>query len=190
MKDIRPVQKDPYGKIKVYETETEKEKEKFNEVNNKKKLNFLLAFFVNTIQKMVKFFSDEDAKSPVDKSLTNTIIELKNHLKRIQEEDVSLNTEFFHNFSKEWKKILKIYHLTKITEAKRSLLKTLIDEFQKFPPNKEFSLSHALKSYQDKGFISHSFKAMIQELYINHQKDPINSLLKHWTSLLNKILTA
>jgi len=189
MKDIRPVQRDPYEKIKVYETEKEKSKEKF-ENSNKKKLNFLLAFFVSTIQKMARLFSKEDSKRPADKLMTNAIIELKNHLKKIQEEDVSSNLEFFQNFSKEWKKILRIYHLTRIDEFKKSLLKTLVNEFQKYPPNKDFSLSYYLKSYQGKGFISHSFKEMTRELHTNHQKNPINSTLKKWDSLLNKILAS
>ncbi len=190
MKDIRPVQKDPYEKIKVYEAEKEKEKEKFKKTNNKHTLNLFLAFFVSTIEKVVKFFGGKSSKNIAEDLLTNTIVELKNHLKRIQEEDVSLNLEFFQNFSREWKKVLKIYHLTRLDELRKSLLQTLIDEFQKFPPNKEFSLSYYLKSHQNKGFIPHPFQEMIQTLYIKHQENPISSNLKNWESLLNKILTS
>jgi len=190
MKDIRPVQKDPYDKIKVHETEKEKEKEKFKEGNNKQTLNLFLAFFVSTVQKVIKFFGSKAPKNIAEDLLTNTIVELKSRLKEIQEEDVSSNLEFFQNFSREWKKVLKIYHLTRIDEHRKNLLKTLVDEFQKFPQNKEFSLSYYLKSHQNKGLIPHPFKEIVQSLYTSHQKNPVSSNLKKWELLLNKILTS
>jgi hypothetical protein len=165
---------------KIYEIEQEKNKD-----ISKNKFHFFLQLFLQLVKKIINFLNSKKSEKLKHDSLINSAVELKNCLKELQIKDISTNIEFSKKFAQAWKKILKVQFLIKDHN-----LKKIIDEFESFPENAEFSLSYYLKNSQKENSILHAYTKMIQMLHLNYQENIEKSYLKKWVSLLNRILTA
>jgi len=189
MKDIRPVQKDPYEKIKVHPSEESRDKEKFKK-EEKKKSHAIAANFFLLMKKFIDFFSSEKEKKKESAEAEEDLLNIRECFSKIYNEEVSADVEFFKKFSHCWKRLLKIVQSEDITSFQKTHLKNLMQEMQTYPENQEFTLAYYLQDFQGEDWVPFAYTEMIQKLHLESQNNPEGNRLNNWINQVNNIINS
>ncbi|NGX32738.1 MAG: hypothetical protein K1060chlam4_00788, partial [Candidatus Anoxychlamydiales bacterium] len=88
-----------------------------------------------------------------------------------------------------WMKFLKDYDYYVLKNEKATnLIKKIIDEINEYPKNSEFTLGYYISEFAGYSWVPFPYMEMLQNLHLEDKKDPINSHLSHWISIIDELL--
>lgn len=184
MSDIRPVKKDPYGKIAIPPIE-EKEKESYTKEKSKKKSSLNLLFI---IKKILSYLLQSHKKNVDCQELEKALFIIKGCLKKIAQENVGGDLAFFKEFSFYCKKIAQLSQSAHISSKQKRLLKNFLEKLQNYPPHVEFSLLYYLEKIDEQSQIPYAYTQIIQDLHKEAMRNIQENILQHWIFSLNTLI--
>lgn len=183
---------DPFKHVKVDRVE-EKPREyqkKAIKPQSVSKKTFLYLTFLNVLKSAFKIFSNGKKPQNIKKTpLEGELKALKSSLQALKTDNLSQNPNFLNQLAFVWLKFLKDFNFfilkdKEITEK----IKKLIHGINTYPKGSEFSLGYYLSKFAGYKWVPFPFMEILQDLFLEHQKDNKTSNLQKWTTILEDLL--
>jgi hypothetical protein len=138
------------------------------------------AYLLQMFKKIIDALSEEKEPSS---ELNKTLIEFKTFLETLQKEDRSQDASLLNAGSKIWHELLS-------SDQIDPRLTILIKGIQKYPDDTPHTFGYYLTENTKENWIPFPYMELIQKMHREHEKNPTQSTLASWTSLLDEILFA
>lgn len=183
---------DPFEHVRVAEvktaTEEEKNKKPLVQKAVSKKL-FIYFSFLKILSSFLNRLSKQIPKSLDGTPLHKEIVTIKKSLLSLKEKNLCQDKDFLNHFAFIWMKFLKDYDYYVLKNEKATdLIKKIIDEVNEYPKNSEFSLGYYISEFAGYQWVPFPYMEMLQNLHLENKKDPINSHLSKWISIIDQLL--
>lgn len=193
----RKEESSPYGEIITNPIEKDKreKEESYKSLKNATKTQ-VLASLLSYFKKMLYSLGSK-------KSITHSFDEqsfLKNTFKfrelliLLSREDRSHNPRFGEELSQSWHRITDVVSSPSFPQDFPSedlyKIKFFISQVDHFPLEADHTLGYYFMEYAGKKWIPFPFMELLQRLHEEYQSNPSQSILYHWITLLNEILTS
>jgi hypothetical protein len=179
----------------IYVSPTQNDKKSREEASTLPSDTLFFAAWLLHLSRFIAFFTPK-TKSLItqldQKTLIDHLIDFKNLIQMLENEDQSHNSEYILRLSKAWHQLLEdcdqIADFEKKNPVASTQIKLFIIKILSFPKNVEHSLGYYLTEYAGRGWLPFPFMDLLHLLFLEHQKRPASSQLANWASLLSKII--
>ncbi|NGX49108.1 MAG: hypothetical protein K940chlam5_00704 [Candidatus Anoxychlamydiales bacterium] len=183
---------DPFEHVRIPEVkEATEERERKKPLVQKpvsKKL-FVYLSFLKILSNLLNAFSKKSAKRLDGTPLHKEILTIKKSLSSLKEKNLCQDPEYLNYFAFVWMKFLRDYDYYVLKNEKATnLIKKIIDEINEYPKNSEFTLGYYISEFAGYSWVPFPYMEMLQNLHLEDKKDPINSHLSHWISIIDELL--
>ena len=183
---------DPFEHVRIPEVkEATEERERKKPLVQKpvsKKL-FVYLSFLKILSNLLNAFTKKSAKGLGGTPLHKEILTIKKSLSSLKEKNLCQDPEYLNYFAFVWMKFLKDYDYYVLKNEKATnLIKKIIDEINEYPKNSEFTLGYYISEFAGYSWVPFPYMEMLQNLHLEDKKDPINSHLSHWISIIDELL--
>lgn len=185
---------DPYEKYRAEEIQREKhlkEERKKREENEAKGIFYLAAYLLSLFKKALRMFDRPPEKTlptSVKQTLQAHLLELLQDLERLQKEDVSQDIAYLTHLSETWHRLLQDALPLSKNAGPEKQLHSLLRSIQEYPHRQEHTLGYYLLEYAGQKWIPFPYLELLQKIYTEHQKNPLQSMLFFWTQQIRDLL--
>ena len=191
-----PPPHDPYEDIRISPIEKDESRQKkpnlFEEQPEEKK-KALFAHFFTTLENIATFFLQSKNEHTISHQITENSIEfdlkqLLSAFEKLKVEDYSQDVAYLNKISTWWHQFLEHSGQFKKHVRLYKAIESFIAKIHEYPEDIEHTLGYYLIEYAGADWIPFPFMDMLQDLHLEHKKNPINSHLARWTRLLKDLL--
>lgn len=152
---------------------------------------YLAAVLLEWARKAVDFLlriTDRSASSSAEVRIRENLLQLKSFFEILKKEDRSQDVPFLNQLSQTWHHTLENSLRLKRESAASSPFRSFLRDIQRYPPGAEHSFAYYLTEYTGQEWLPFPYMELIQKIHIEHQLQPTDSALNHWTQAIDQIL--
>jgi len=181
----------------IYENmKTEKVSDKHQkdeeELKRQKELDLAKGAFlmlVNTYLLRLKSVLSKSGKTK--QSVLKDLKELKKSLEKLTKENASQNIDYLEHLSNVWMEFLDDFAaFSKDNKILYAKIKSFVDDVMAYPKKTEFSLGYYLSEFAGFEWIPFPYMEILQNLFLQYQKFPKDSILQEWIAKIDGITKA
>lgn len=197
-KFVSPQPHDPYEDIRINPIESNKKRreEPYTGLPPSLAPPMVLASLMHVLKKSLDAFFEADANTSLldnPQQLLDTVLNFKNHLQELVEEDLSHTPRYTQQLSTSWHSLRNDCHfllahvspLPDYVEKTHRFLETLFH----YPEEQDHPLGYYLTAFAGEHWIPFPFMDILKKLHEECQTTPQTAMLIQWIMTLSEILS-
>lgn len=167
----------------------------YNDLEKEETRSFLIATLFSTIKKIINKIGNSNVSDAISNpaKLKKDLKALRDLLLILCHNDQSHNSDYLYNLSELWHGLLSDFSNIDVADRNNIPLAGKINDLTAdilhYPTDEDHSLGYYLTEHAGREWIPFPLMNLLQDLYKQHQKKPIDSKLTYWASQLNDIIS-